>query len=345
MARPHYRARIPIILGILWAFSGFARAARADPLPIDLSWDAPPECPSQSEVMAELSRITRVKPGRVVTRISAQAKIERSSDGRYELRLRTQREDQTGDTDLDAATCPVLKRGVTLVLALALGDGVDLIDEKTPPSVASETNPAPSPGPAPPPASPAPPQPRPTATTTVAPESLSPTPSARVRGSAWLAAIGARGLVGKPALGPQFGLSARQTHWAALARVDVWPTQSAPNVGGVASTEDAVIASIGGCARAPFGAWSLASCANFELGAIHARSRGAFQDGSATAPWYAAGPSFALTTPLDGPLKLRLEAGLSIAFDPPHFALRSFGDVSVVARFVPALSLGFAFDP
>ncbi|HEX3775336.1 MAG TPA: hypothetical protein VHV51_12780, partial [Polyangiaceae bacterium] len=91
-----------------------SRAVHADPLPVELAWDAPAECPSQSEVMSELSRITRVKPGRVVTAIRAQAQIARTSDGHYKLSLRTEREDQTGDTELEATSCSVLKRGVTL---------------------------------------------------------------------------------------------------------------------------------------------------------------------------------------------------------------------------------------
>ena len=77
-------------------------------LPLDLTWDAPPECPSYAEVVTELERITRVKPGRDITSVRAQAQIERTPNGRYRLRLRTEREGQTGETDLDAASCPVL---------------------------------------------------------------------------------------------------------------------------------------------------------------------------------------------------------------------------------------------
>ena len=98
-------------------------------LPLDLIWDAPTECPSYAEVVTELTRITRVKPGREVVPVRAQAKIDRLPDGRYRLRLLTEREGQSGETDLDATSCPVLKRGVTLVLALTLGDGVDVVDE------------------------------------------------------------------------------------------------------------------------------------------------------------------------------------------------------------------------
>jgi hypothetical protein len=328
-----------IFLGVLCA----ARRAHADPLPVELSWDAPVECPSRSEVMAELGRITRVKPGRVVTPISAQAKIERMADGHYKLRLTTQREDQTGDTDLEAATCPVLKRGVTLVLALALGDGVDLVDEKTPPPAppaAPEVGAAPAP-----PARAGSPKPAATATPADTRERALTTPGESLHWSPWLAAAGAWGLVGKPSLGGRFGLTVHQTHWAAFSHVTLWPRESAPQVEGVAASFSALSAALGGCVRGPFAAWSLSACASFELGAIRGTSQGAFQDGSASAPWYAVGPSLVLIAPIYGSIALRAEAGLSIALDPPHFALHSFGDVYDVSRFVPVASLGIAFEP
>jgi hypothetical protein len=325
-----------IFLGVLCA----TRRAHADPLPVELSWDAPVECPSRSEVMAELARITRVKPGRVVTPISAQAKIERMADGRYKLRLTTQREDQKGDTDLEAATCPVLKRGVTLVLALALGDGVDLVDEKTSPPAPPA---APEVGAAPVP--PAPVATKPAATASDTRERELTTPRESLHWSPWLAAAGAWGLVGKPSLGSRFGLTVHQTHWAAFSHVTLWPRESAPEVAGVASSFSALSAALGGCVQSPFAAWSLSACASFELGVIRGSSQGAFQDGSASAPWYAVGPSLVLIAPIYGSIALRAEAGLSIALDPPHFALHSFGDVYDVSRFVPVASLGIAFEP
>jgi len=327
-------------LAVLPCLLAIARAARAEPLPVALSWDAPPECPSQSEVMAELTRITRVKSGRIVTPISAQAKIERTNAGHYRLRLRTQREDQTGDTDLEAATCPVLKRGVTLVLALALGDGVDLIDERAPPPAA-----APEPSPPAPTAS-SPPKPKPV---TLEPGAREHADARRftepLRLAPWLAAAGAWALIDKPSLGGQFGLTLGQASWEALSRVTLWPRRTAVHVQGVDASFSAVVGAVGGCGRRAFGAWSLSACALFELGVVRGSSAGAFRDGSANAPYYAVGPSLVLTAPVYGALKLRLDCGLSIGIAPPHFAIESFGEVYAVARFVPTASLGLSFDP
>jgi hypothetical protein len=287
--------------------------------------------------MAELARITRVKPGRVVTPIRAAARIERTSSGRYTLRLRTERDDQTGDTALDAPTCPVLKRGVTLVLALALGDGIDLVDEKATPSATPSEH-----APLLPPSAPAP-APPPTAERRAL--GAPPTPTKSWRVAPWVAATASWGLLGEPAFGPQIGLAVGQAHWETLARIAAWPAHTAASVDGVDASLSAVIGAAGGCGRSALGAWSLAACAAIELGVIHAHSVGAYRDGSASAPYFAATPSLVLTAPLFGALKLRVESGLAIAFNPPEFAVRNFETVYTVGRFVPAFSVGLGFDP
>ncbi len=87
--------------------------------------------------------------------------------------------------------------------------------------------------------------------------------------------------------------------------------------------------------------WSFAGCGVLELGAVHGSAGGAFQDGSATAPRYAAGPLLVLTAPLSG-VALRASGGVSTGFDPPHFAIRGLRDLYVVSRAVPAVSLGLS---
>jgi hypothetical protein len=225
----------------------------------------------------------------------------------------------------------VLTRGVTLVLALALGDGVDLVDEKSPPPEA------------------APEAPRPALLPPVAPKgkpvaAVSP-PSAHeraLRWSPWVAVHANWGLSAKPGIAPQMGLTVGQTQWQLLAQLSYTPPASAPSTQGIDSSYSALVGALGVCARLPLGAWSLAGCGTFELGAIHGSSQGAFQNGSATAPWYAAGPSLVLSAPLSGALCLRVAGGVSIGFDPPHFAIRGLREVYVVSRAVPALSLGLS---
>jgi hypothetical protein len=298
-------------------------------LPLDLIWDAPTECPSYAEVVTELERITRVKPGREITPVRAQATIERTPDGRYRLRLLTEREGQTGETDLDATSCPVLKRGVTLVLALTLGDGVDVVDEPATPEPPPKKPEAPAVEKKPPP-------PPVTAPTTSASER-----NTALRFSPWLAASGAWGLVKKPSFGPQLGLAVGKARWQARADVTFWPPVDGARYQNVDSSYLAFVGAVGACARALPSGWSLAACGTFQVGVIRGSSSGAFRDGSATAPWYAVAPSFVVTAP--APVAVRLEASLAIAFEPPRFAIRYADDVYTVSRFVPAVSIGLSW--
>ena len=299
-------------------------------LPLDLVWDAPTECPSYAEVVTELERITRVKPGREITPVRAQAKIERTPDGRYRLRLLTEREGQSGETDLDATSCPVLKRGVTLVLALTLGDGVDVVDEPAapePPSKPPESPPATE--------KPSPPAAKPSARVDSAEH------DARLRFSPWLAASGAWGLVRKPSFGPQLGLAVGKARWQARADVTFWPPVDGARYQNIDSSYLAFIGAVGACARALPSGWSLAACGTVQVGVIRGSSSGAFRDGSATAPWYAVAPSVVVTAP--APIAVRLEASLAIAFEPPRFAIQYADDVYTVSRFVPAVSIGLSW--
>jgi hypothetical protein len=300
-------------------------------LPLDLVWDAPTECPSYADVVTELERITRVKPGREITPVRSQAKIERTLDGRYRLRLLTEREGQTGETELDATSCPVLKRGVTLVLALTLGDGVDVVDEPAapePPPKPPETSATGKKPPSPPPATPPP---------RVAPAGR----DADVRFSPWIAANGAWGLVKKPSFGPQLGLAVGKTRWQARVDLTFWPPVDGARYQNVDASYLAFVGAIGACARALPSDWSLAACGTFQVGAIHGSSSGAFRDGSATAPWYAVAPSVVVTAP--APVAVRLEASLAIAFEPPRFAIQYADDVHTVSRFVPTVSIGLSW--
>ncbi len=323
---PRRAAFLGFFLGVLL----LGATARAQALPVDLSWDAPAECPTHDDVTAELSRIIRVTPGRTVTAVRAQAKIEHSADGRYRLHLRTQREDSPtsgGDTDLDAPSCAALERGVTLVLALALGDGVDVIDDKPEP-------PPPVPPPPPPLPPPAAPKPKPP------PPHVEARPS--LRAYPWLAVAAASGVIAKPALGAQIGFALGQNYWETALRLQGFPRGSA-HTGNIDSAYSAWYAALGACLREPLGAGALAACANFDLGVVHGSATGSDHDSSATAPYYAVGPSAVATVPLHHRLQLRLEVGLSIAIDPPRFAIRGLQDVHVVSRYVPSASLGLTF--
>ena len=307
---------------------------QADPLPVELGWDAPAECPTQAEVLRELQRITRVKPGRAVTPIRARAQI--AHDGtKYRLQLRTEREDQTGETDLESSDCGVLRRGVTLVLALALGDGIDVIAEDeaeaTPPEAPPPTKAPPVPSPPPAKVAHEPPEKQ--------------AKNANFHVVPALSAVFAHGFLGSAAFAAQPSLALSLTHFVAFTEVGLWPMQTAARVQGVSARLEALSGTLGVCAREPFGAFAISGCARGTIGVVHGRSVGAFHDGESTAPDTALGPALVLMTPLAGAVRLRFEAALDFSLAPPSFDERDFGTIYRVSRVVPQLSLGLAFDP
>ncbi|HEX3774880.1 MAG TPA: hypothetical protein VHV51_10480, partial [Polyangiaceae bacterium] len=160
-----------------------------------------------------------------------------------------------------------------------------------------------------------------------------------------LAALAAWGLIAKPSFGAELGLGVGSAHFYGLGELELWPSQIAVRVAGVSASLEALVGAVGGCARQPLGAWSLAGCARLELGAIHGDSSGAYRDGAATAPYYALGPVLVLSVPLFGAVHARLESSLDVALDPPRFALRSFGEIDAVSRFSPSVSLGLELEP
>src|SRR5262249_52006982 len=160
---------------------------------------------------------------------------------------------------------------------LALGDGVEMIDDKPSPA-ATEPEPAPPrPAPEPPDA-------------LARPQRDAETQRSSWRWSPWIGAASAWGLLAEPSVGNRMGLAFGKLCWEAVADVTFWPTVSGARLDAIDASFLAVIGALGACARAPLGPSSIAACASFEAGVIRGKSLGAWRDGSATAPWYAVRP-------------------------------------------------------
>jgi hypothetical protein len=119
------------VRGVPWLLS-LALLARATPspaddgLPLDLTWSAPPGCATTESIQRELGRIARVRPGRTVAQLTARGSIARTGAS-YRLTLHTEQNGVAGERSLVAKECRSLEREVTLVLALAFGEGVELV--------------------------------------------------------------------------------------------------------------------------------------------------------------------------------------------------------------------------
>ncbi len=353
-------------IGAVLAVSLIAGGARAasgndapdrDAAPIALVWEAPAGCPSSAEVSRELARVARAPAGKTLPHLAVTARVEARGE-RWVLHLRTVRDGVEGERDLEAESCASLARAATLVVALALGVGVDEIDvaprppeeprPRAPPRPrVVEAPPTPPPvAPAPPPITPAPPPPTfapaPVAIVVVSP------PVAPPR-LAWILAVDAsatRGPLPGTSFGAGVGLEGGRGRFSAALRFETWlPEDEATAAVGVRARYTGVGGALAGCAvAARAGRFTLAGCAGVRAAALHGASSGALTDGGATAPWYAAVPALRTRTRLTRAIFLDVGVELAASLNRPRFALDNLGDIYEVPRLVPAAMLGLAVD-
>jgi hypothetical protein len=143
----------------LWLLAGvlIAMHARADE-PLELEWTAPPGCPTQDDVLAEVRRI--VGSGEVRRKVHATANVS-TENGRWSLALKTE---DGGERTLEGHTCKAVASAAALVLALTLQT-----DPAPLPSVTASASVLPPPPPASSSAPPPPPPPPPTPKTRLSP--------------------------------------------------------------------------------------------------------------------------------------------------------------------------------
>ncbi|HET9955160.1 MAG TPA: hypothetical protein VFQ61_11685 [Polyangiaceae bacterium] len=335
--------RLPPLVLLLWWFA-LPNSARAEErLPLELDWEAPAECSNADSVHAELARIAHVRAGREVQPLAAKVRI-RKLGPRYRLLLHITQGGSSSERTLAASECRALQREVTLVLALAFGEGVELttdepaevrerhgedepqgtrIDEPTPPVAA-------------PPPEPAPVQvrtPKPT------PPRRSPAPANRFRWD-WLAGGGAlwRALpVTSPVafLGADVGFDS----WWLQPRVQLIPGVNRELPRGIQTRYDGLGATLAGCSGAALASLRLATCLSLSATALRGRASGAVEEENAIAPWYTAGAHVSLLWPARGWLGGGVEGAFSYSLSRPRFRINGLADVHTVPRVAPALSV------
>jgi hypothetical protein len=240
------------------------------PLALDFTWTAPDSCPTQAEVVEQLSKAVDAGE-KELPPLAARATVSRDSAG-WHLELSTEMDGRRGTRQLEAESCEGLARAATLVLALTLGEG---LARRQAEAEAARSQPPPPP-PAPPP--------RPLLPAKL---ELAPRPSKILD---WGAGMGTDALGG---WGPEFLLGfAYQPSWfeisgharASLPRESELPRSS----GNVRST------SVGGgidvCAVPTLASFQLRGCVQSSLEFLIARGEGTARDSSATIPLYGVGP-------------------------------------------------------
>jgi hypothetical protein len=305
--------------------------AQPPPLPLQLSWQAPAECPVEAAVHAELSRIVRARPDRALRPLAANVVIRQAADG-YHAALHTEHEGLEGERDLRAQDCATLARSVTLVLALAFGPDAEIEPEAsssappTAPAATSEV--APTPERAPPEAQ------------QTAPAEPTDDDSDDASGlSVGILLGGGIEALLFPTASPQLqaGVALQLSPvLSAQLRVTALPAVSKTLAGDARARFDGLAAGALGCARV---AWLFSACAGARVAALRARGFDLDVDDSAVAPWYALLATLGATWPSSGPLRVGLEGVLGVSLARPRFAVKELGTVHRVPLLAPELSV------
>ncbi len=278
---------------------------------LQLQWRAPGSCPGQAEVLRAMRQIA--PPGSEQLGMRVHASVERRG-AQWLLQLRTQRGDNpkvaVGKRSLRARDCEALVRAATLVVALAMGEELEIM---LPPE------PEPTPAPAPP-----------SSVATVKPLRLSLSagldsaplvfPSAR---------LGLRGMLRQRRT--LLGLGA---HW--------WPGQTRTVADEVRARIDAGALRLDGCALWNRPDFEARLCAGADLGMISGASRDADRDGRATALFGSVRAGLENVWTLRPGQHLNLNLGGRLFPRPTRFVIEGLGEAHTMKRW--GLDLGLAWE-
>jgi hypothetical protein len=325
-------------------------------LPLTLSWQAPKGCANKAELLAELSRIARARPGRQIPALIALGRIVRAAGG-YRLTLRTERDRLVGERTLSAPDCRSLAREATLVLALAFGAGVELVEptqassSATPSQVPSET-PAISqmersgeqqaPGaaqdaPAQTPLIAAPPLPDARGASNRESASTGSAPTAArfaifAGGGAALRSLPA--VAGALLLGAELGFE----HVQLQPRLYWLPGVAQSLKRGALARYASLGAGLDACAASSWLSVRVALCAGLEIASVRAQAKGTDADSAQRATVSALTLSLPLALPAAARLSLRIAPELQVALSKPSFVIDGLGEVFRPARLRVGLS-------
>jgi hypothetical protein len=341
---------------------GAAAPARAA-LPLTLTWLGPTGCPTAADVRAEVERLVRFPRGQEPSALVADGRVE-NSDGRWRLRLHTERDGVEGERELEADSCASLAHAATLVIALAFGVGESAAPPPPPPAEERPSRPPPRPHvveapppPPPPPPPPATPPPPPPAAPPPAPAHVVVAAPAPPRTPlVWSLAAETRVSSG-PFPGVDWGAGAGLDAAKGRVVVGLRAVSWLPADDAIAGMSTRMQLAGAGLALSVCGIalerarLSLAACAVGGGAALAGTSTGGLSARSVTAPWYWAGGAVRVRVRLWRGLHLEARAESATSLTRPKFALdteppSAAAPVTVytVRPLVPAAALGVSLD-
>jgi hypothetical protein len=298
----------------LAAAAPFAATAYAESTagPVTLAWSAPPECPREDAVLAEVQAALGPKAG-TERPVTARAVVTRAGRG-FRVTLTTLRDGAPGERVLEDEACDALARATALIVVLT-------VDPSRAASLGAPT-PTPSPTPTPTPA----PTPTPTLTPTPRRESL----------AVFAAGTFDDGTLAAPAFGAGVAIAWLPHPFRLELGGAIFATTRASIPNGEGGTFSLISGGGRACAAFTAGAVELGPCAGFDLAAVHAEGFGADQIQTGNGLWgvvSAGGDAYwSLVRPLG--LRLRIDGVLPTA-RPPFVVITSQNETIQVHRPAP----------
>jgi hypothetical protein len=110
--------------------------------PFELSWQAPPSCPTGREVEREIARLVG-DASRPRSPVRALAEVTHRDDD-WRVQIRIQDGDRVSERSFDGATCRAVTKVASLIIALAIEPNAGTQPEPTPPTPRDKPEPPPA---------------------------------------------------------------------------------------------------------------------------------------------------------------------------------------------------------
>ncbi|HEX2873850.1 MAG TPA: hypothetical protein VHP33_21490 [Polyangiaceae bacterium] len=321
-----------------FALALLPRSAAAQTPPIELTWQAPPDCPSKEAVLSRARSLLGTKATKV-DKVRAEGTI-RKRDERYELTLLINENGQIGERRVWARQCEELSGAAAISLVLLLTSGHDNTASSsdvtgtggyagTPstPSTAPQSDPTPP-------------------ATTPAPPSDAPRPSDGHRSwhllaSAPLLAFGV-GPLPKPSLGLGAGIGLQGRAWSVRLVGQWYTSQTLPApVQPYGADVKRIAAGLWGCWDLQRSGWSFSPCLRGTLTHLSATGYGPYLlPATQTQTWFGVGVGAIGRLQAMENLALTVGAGVQVELSRPVILVKTLGTVQQLAPLSAIVQLG-----
>lgn len=117
------RTRLAVAIALLVLADAAGAVAQPASSPVSLTWNAPADCPSREQVLAEVARVLGgSQKGRIPA--IARADVVRTDTGRWQAALSVEARDAHSERNLEAESCEAIASGAALIVAVAVEGGV-----------------------------------------------------------------------------------------------------------------------------------------------------------------------------------------------------------------------------